>query len=52
MFDPQMALDPFDEHFNWKALEESPQIDNMEDMMKESKEQDIDRLENREKIKE
>jgi len=51
MFDPQMALDPFDEHFNWKALEESPQIDNMEDMMKESKEQDIDRLENREEIK-
>ncbi len=51
MFDPQMALDPFDEHFNWKALEESPQIDNMEDMMKESKEQDIDRLENREKTK-
>jgi len=51
MFDPQMALDPFDEQFNWKALEESPQIDNMEDMIKESKEQDIDRLENREKIK-
>ncbi len=51
IFDPQKALDPFDEHFNWKALEESPQIDNMEDMIKESKEQDIDRLENREKIK-
>lgn len=51
MFDPQLALDPFDEQFNWKALEESPQIDNMEDMIKESKEQDIDRLENREKIK-
>jgi hypothetical protein len=51
MFDPQKALDPFDEQFNWKALEESPQIDNMEDMIKESKEQDIDRLENREKIK-
>jgi DNA-binding beta-propeller fold protein YncE len=49
MFDPQKALDPFDETFDWKALEESPLIDNMEDMIRESKEQDEDRLENREK---
>lgn len=49
MFDPQKALDPFDEQFDWKALEASPQIDNVEDMLKDSKEQDKDRLEHREK---
>jgi YVTN family beta-propeller protein len=49
IFDPQTALDPFDEEFNWKAMEESPQIDNVEDMYRESKEQDEYRLENREK---
>jgi len=49
MFEPQKALDPFDEKFNWKALKESPKIDNMEDMLKDSKEQDAYRLENREK---
>lgn len=49
MFDPQKALDPFDEKFNWKALKESPKIDNVEDMFKESKEQDVNRMENREK---
>ena len=50
IFDPQKALDPFDEKFDWKAIEESPVIDNVEDMFRESKEQDADRLENREKI--
>jgi YVTN family beta-propeller protein len=49
IFDPQKALDPFDEKFNWKAVRESPQIDNLEDMYRESKEQDEYRLENREK---
>jgi hypothetical protein len=49
MFDPQKALDPFDEKFDWKAIEDSPQIDNVEDMFRESKEQDKYRLENREK---
>ena len=49
IFDPQKALDPFDEKFNWKAVTESPQIDNVEDMYRESKEQDEYRLENREK---
>ncbi len=49
MFDPQKALDPFDEKFDWKAVEESPIIDNPEDMLRESKEQDEDRLENRER---
>ena len=52
IFDPQLALDPFDEHFDWKALEESPVLDNQEDMIRESKEKDEYRLENREKEKE
>jgi len=51
IFEPQKALDPFDENFDWKALEESPEMDNMEDMIRESKEKDEYRLENREKEK-
>jgi len=51
IFDPQKALDPFDEKFDWKALKDSPKIDNTEDMLRESKEQDKFRLENREKKK-
>jgi DNA-binding beta-propeller fold protein YncE len=49
IFEPQKALDPFDENFNWKALEASPVMDNKEDMLRESKEKDEFRLENREK---
>lgn len=49
IFNPQKALDPFDEDFDWKAVETSPQIDNVEDMVRDSKEQDEFRLENREK---
>ena len=48
IFEPQKALDPFDENFDWKALKESPVMDNKEDMLKESKEKDEFRLENRE----
>ncbi len=51
IFDPQKALDPFDENFDWKALKESPEMDNKEDMLRESKEKDEFRLENREKEK-
>ncbi len=51
IFDPQKALDPFDENFDWKALKESPVMDNKEDMLRESKEKDEFRLENREKEK-
>jgi YVTN family beta-propeller protein len=51
MFDAQKALTPFDENFNWKAVRESPQMDNKEDMYRDSKEQDQFRLENREKSK-
>lgn len=49
IFEPQKALDPFDENFDWKALEESPVMDDKEDMIRESKEQDEYRLENRER---
>ena len=52
IFDPQKALDPFDENFNWKALDQSPEMDNVEDMIRESKERDEDRLENRERKEE
>jgi len=48
MFDPQKALDPFDEDFDWRAIEESPLLDDPEDMIRESKERDEYRLENRE----
>ena len=51
IFDPQKALDPFDENFDWKALKEAPELDNKEDMLRESKEKDEFRLENREKEK-
>lgn len=40
IFDPQKALDPFDEKFNWKSLREGPAIDNPFDMIRESKEQE------------
>ncbi len=49
IFDPEKALDPLDENFNWKALDESPIMDNPSDMYRESKEMDRDRLENRER---
>jgi len=51
IFNPQKALDPFNEKFNWKALKDSPKIDNIDDMFRDSKEQDAYRLENREKKK-
>ena len=30
LFDPEKALTPLDENFNWKAVEESPGLDNLE----------------------
>jgi len=50
-FDPQKALDPFDEKFDWKALDESPVIDKTEDMLRESKEKPEYRIEDRERKK-
>ncbi|MCD6333280.1 MAG: bifunctional YncE family protein/alkaline phosphatase family protein, partial [Bacteroidales bacterium] len=40
IFDPEKAFDPLDENFDWKALDASPEIDNLRDMMRESKEMD------------
>ena len=33
VFDPQKALDPFDENFDWKAVIESPKLDDVEDFL-------------------
>jgi len=49
IFDPQKALDPFDEKFDWQQLKKGPDIDNPEDMIRESKEQDEWRNEGRER---
>lgn len=38
IFDPQKALTPLDEKFDWKALETSPLIDNPRDMVNDQKE--------------
>lgn len=40
VFDPQKALDPLDENFNWKALQESPRLDDPEVMQKWMREQE------------
>lgn len=40
VFDPQKALDPLDEDFNWKALQESPRLDDPEVMQKWMREQE------------
>ena len=44
IFDPQKALDPLDEKFNWKALKEGPEMDNMKDMLRENKVQDKQKI--------
>jgi len=33
VFDPQKALDPFDEKFDWKAVANSPKLDHVDDMI-------------------
>lgn len=35
IFNPEKALKPFDEKFDWKSLLESPQLDNVEDFINE-----------------
>jgi len=40
IFDPQKALDPLDEKFNWKAVTESPALDAPADMLRRSREED------------
>jgi len=38
IFDPQKALDPFDENFDWKSLLESPILDDPKEMIIDQKE--------------
>lgn len=40
LFDPQKALDPFDEKFDWKAFAESEELDRTETMQKRREEDD------------
>ncbi|MDX2306533.1 MAG: alkaline phosphatase family protein [Microscillaceae bacterium] len=40
VFDPQKALDPFDEKFDWKAMLDSPNLDDPADFKKSSDERD------------
>jgi YVTN family beta-propeller protein len=39
VFDPKKALSPLDEKFDWKALTESPVLDNPEDFLREKEEE-------------
>ena len=49
LFDPQKALDPFDEKFDWKAFSESEELDRTETMQKRRAEEDDERREKRAK---
>ena len=40
VFDPQKALDPFDEKFDWKALQQSPKLDDEDYLIKTRREED------------
>ena len=40
LFDPQKALDPFDEKFDWKAFSQSEEMDRTETMQKRRMEDD------------
>jgi YVTN family beta-propeller protein len=37
VFDPQKALSPLDEKFDWNSLKESPELDDPKDMVKDQK---------------
>ena len=45
IFDPQKALDPLDENFDWEAVKQSPKIDDPEVMKAQSRKQDEKRRE-------
>ena len=38
VFNPEKALDPFDEHFNWDDFNKDVPIDDPEEMIKQHKE--------------
>jgi len=50
IFDPQKALDPFDEKFDWKAFAQSEELDRTETMQKR-REEDDDRERSKSKTK-
>lgn len=50
VFDPQKALDPFDENFDWKAAANSPKLDYPDDFQKSADERDKKAIEEREKL--
>ena len=52
IFDPQKALDPFDERFDWKAFSESEELDKTETMQKRRAEDDIELRKKKKKKKE
>jgi len=49
IFDPQKALSPLDEKFDWKSLGESPVLDDPKEMVKDQKEKQEYRLEDQKK---
>jgi hypothetical protein len=51
IFDPQKALSPLDEKFDWKSLKESPELDDPKEMIKDQKEKAEYRTENQKKSK-
>jgi hypothetical protein len=51
IFDPQKALTPIDEKFDWSAVEESPALDDPKEMVNDQKEKSEFRTEDQKKIK-
>jgi len=49
IFDPQKALTPFDENFDWSSLDDSPKLDDPAEMVKNQKEKAEYRLEDQKK---
>ncbi|GAB4417290.1 MAG: beta-propeller fold lactonase family protein [Bacteroidia bacterium] len=50
VFDPQRVLDPFDEAFDWKALIESPNLDDPEVLLRDMQEADRRREQERNRL--
>ncbi len=49
-FDPQKALDPFDENFDWSAVVASPDLDDPEDFQEAADERDLETIKERERL--
>lgn len=50
VFDPQQALDPFDEDFDWEAVVASPTLDNPEDFERAAEQRDAETIRERERM--